>query len=113
MHSTSLCLVLRRLFRSVRPGMSKADIEQQGIKLSKGAWSVNGRGDETVLIAAGYLREPAVAMGFQNDQLAWLNTNPNWVCNGVFNLQRCRVGAHPTSTQESVKPAAEFSAIAH
>ncbi|WP_113906660.1 hypothetical protein [Aliidiomarina celeris] len=104
---------LRRSFTGIRLGMTKSEIEQHGIKLAKGAWSTNNRGDETLLLAAGYLREPAVAMGFQNDQLAWLNTNPNWVCNGVFNLQQCRVGAHPMPTQENVKPSAEFSAIAH
>jgi len=57
---------------------------------------VNGHG--TAYVEAGVtLRTPAVAFGFQGDEVVWIQRRPSWSCGGGFMFwgNSCRIGRHP------------------
>ena len=57
--------------------------------------SVSGNSG-TAYLESGIMNEPALAFGFEGDNLLWVQTKPRWVCGGGFMFWglKCTVGRH-------------------
>jgi hypothetical protein len=83
----------------VAVGTRKEDLTDFLSTLPAGAISKSGD-DLSILVPGGIFRYPAIALGFHEDIVIWVDKRPMWACPGT-GIERCRLGTRPQVSAES------------